>query len=77
MYYRYILIHVRKQGRKETAMTKVDGKSIEIINSWYEQEKRNRKMEKELKQQRRFELTSDGIDPEIAQLMVDFDLDLF
>lgn len=58
-------------------MTKVDGKSIEIINSWYEQEKRNRKMEKELKQQRRFELTSDGIDPEIAQLMVDFDLDLF
>lgn len=58
-------------------MTKVDGKSIEIINDWYEQEKRNRKMEKELKQQRRYELTSDGIDPEIAKLMVDFDLDLF
>ena len=58
-------------------MTKVDGKSIEIINSWYEQKDRERKMEKELKQQRRFELTSDGIDPEIAKLMVDFDLDLF
>jgi hypothetical protein len=55
----------------------IDGKSIEIMNAWYEDKKRQQKMERELKKQRRFELTSDGIDPEIAKLMVDFDLDLF
>lgn len=55
----------------------IDGKSIEIMNNWYEGKKREARMQRELKKQRRFELTSDGIDPEIAKLMVDFDLDLF
>lgn len=55
----------------------IDGKSIAIVSSWYEGKKRQQKMERELKKQRRFELTSDGIDPEIAKLMVDFNLDLF
>lgn len=55
----------------------IDGKSIETMNRYYEGQKRERKMQRELKQQRRFELTSEGIDPDIAKLMVDFDLDLF
>ncbi len=55
----------------------IDGKSIEIMNNWYEGKEREARMQRELKKQRRFELTSDGIDPEIAKLMVDFDLDLF
>ena len=55
----------------------IDGKSIAIMNNWYDEQKREAKMQRELKKQRRFELTSDGIDPEIAKLMVDFDLDLF
>ena len=55
----------------------IDGKSIEIMNNWYESKEREARMQRELKKQRRFELTSDGIDPEIAKLMVDFDLDLF
>lgn len=55
----------------------IDGKSIEIMNNWYDEQKREAKMQRELKKQRRFELTSDGIDPEIAKLMVDFNLDLF
>lgn len=55
----------------------IDGESIEIMNSFYEEQKLQKKIEREMKKQRRFELTSDGIDPEIAKLMVDFDLDLF
>ena len=55
----------------------IDGKSIETMNNWYEGKEREARMQRELKKQRRFELTSDGIDPEIAKLMVDFDLDLF
>lgn len=55
----------------------IDGKSIEIVNNWYEGKEREARMQRELKKQRRFELTSDGIDHEIAKLMVDFDLDLF
>jgi len=58
-------------------MTSIDGKSIEVMNGYYENKKREAKMNRELKKQRTFELTSDGIDPEIAKLMVDFDLDLF
>lgn len=54
----------------------IDGKSIETMNNWYDEQKREAKMQRELKKQRRFELTSEGIDPEIAKLMVDFNLDL-
>lgn len=54
----------------------IDGKSIEIMNGWYEEKKRNAKIEREMKKCRVFDLTSDGIDPEIAKLMVDFNLDL-
>lgn len=55
----------------------IDSKSIELVNDYMWEKDFSRKAEKECKKQRTFDLVADGIDAEIAKLMVDFDLDTF
>lgn len=52
----------------------IDGKSIEIINEWYTWKKREEKAAREIRKQRIYDVAAEGIDPEIAALMVDFNL---
>lgn len=60
--------------RGEDMKATIDSKSIEIVADELWMRDFEKRAEREIRKQRIFDITAEGIDPEIAALMVDFDL---
>ena len=59
--------------RGEDMKATIDSKSIEIVADELWMRDFEKRAEREIRKQRIFDITAEGIDPEIAALMVDFD----